>query len=87
MKANKLFSIFTLAIIYLSQVDSAKVVLSGIEQLTLNAKREDRVWYATGTNGTQGMLILGKSNWISSHSFINQRLACQLKCQEGFSQI
>ncbi len=55
MGTNAIHFIFALIFITLSQVQSAKVVKLGIEQLSLNAKRVDELWTATGNNGTRGM--------------------------------
>lgn len=41
-------------IIYSSKSECAKVVKYGIEQLSLNAKRDSKLWFALGNNGTQG---------------------------------
>lgn len=55
MKRHIIHIFTVLVIIYLYEVKCAKVVKSGIEQLSLNAKRESRLWTAIGSNGTQGI--------------------------------
>lgn len=54
MKRNRVYVVFVAVIFCLSGVECAKVVKSGIEQLSLNAKRESVIWTAMGNNGTQG---------------------------------
>ncbi len=44
----------TVVVICSWKVDCAKVVKFGIEELSLNAKRESNLWTAVGNNGTQG---------------------------------
>ncbi|XP_037028038.1 beta-mannosidase-like [Bradysia coprophila] len=53
MMGRTIFSIFMLTIICSLEVKCAKVVKSGIEQLSLNANRDSRLWTAIGNNGTQ----------------------------------
>lgn len=60
----------TLVILYSWKVDCAKVVKFGMEQLSLNAKRESNLWSAVGNNGTLGtesMMNLQIVNDISVH--------------------
>lgn len=52
MKINLILLFFVGTVIIL--VECATVIKSGIEQLSLNAKRNSQVWTASGTNGTQG---------------------------------
>lgn len=54
MHRKIIFSIFVVIFEILFQVKCATVILSGIEQLSLNAKRESKVWTAIGSNGTEG---------------------------------
>lgn len=43
-----------ISVVVIIHVECATVVKTGIEQVSLNAKRETKLWTAVGTNGTQG---------------------------------
>lgn len=59
MKTNINQLVFlTVVVLYSLEVDCAKVVKFGIEQLSLNAKRESNLWTAAGNNGTQGTELM-----------------------------
>lgn len=91
MMGKIIFSIFALLIINSFEGECAKVVKSGIEQLSLNADRESSLWTAIGNNGTQG-IHTDRYHKNCENFNVTLRRTCQSsaylpKCQVEFTRI